>query len=76
MRVKFEYAGTNATVTHLTVFVDVVTGTSRRVKAIRIPWGELTDRKILDEIDKQVRRELMAAWEGPREVGFDLPGID
>nr|CRY97376.1 hypothetical protein [uncultured prokaryote] len=76
MKAKFTYAGSNPTKANLEVFFHVAVGGSTRLRTLRIPWSELSDRKILNEIDAQVRKELMAAWDGPRLVGLDLPGID
>nr|CRY97489.1 hypothetical protein [uncultured prokaryote] len=72
MRVKYEYAGSAGVEKGLLVYVNVVTGTSRRVKPIVVPWSELDDMTILGLIDKAVRKRLMAAWEVEEDVKFDL----
>nr|CRY97473.1 hypothetical protein [uncultured prokaryote] len=72
MRIKYEYAGTNATKTHLTVYVEIVTGSAKVVKSIHIPWSELTDTKILSCVDDELRRELKARWSSYSDCVFDL----
>nr|CRY97396.1 hypothetical protein [uncultured prokaryote] len=72
MRIKHEYAGTNVTKKHLVVWFEVVTGSARVVKELRIPWSELTDVKILGMIDNQVRQELRASWLKYEDTVFDI----
>nr|CRY97404.1 hypothetical protein [uncultured prokaryote] len=72
MRVKYEYAGTNATAKYLVVWFEIVTGSARVIKELRIPWSELSDTKIMGMIDKQVREELKAAWTKYEDCAFDL----
>nr|CRY97388.1 hypothetical protein [uncultured prokaryote] len=72
MRVKYEYAGTNATKKHLVVWFEIVTGSARIIKELRIPWSELSDTKIMGMIDQQVRTELREAWSNYEDCVFDL----
>lgn len=69
MKIRYEFAGTNATEKHLLIYFEIVTGSTRRVETILVPWSEITDQKYLHQIDQQVRKELRAAWEGRDELG-------
>lgn len=69
MKIRYEFAGTNATDKDLMIYFEIVTGSARRVETILVPWSEITDQKYLYHIDQQVRRELKAAWEGRDELG-------
>nr|CRY97382.1 hypothetical protein [uncultured prokaryote] len=72
MRVKYEYAGTNCTKSHLIVWFEIVTGSARVVKELHIPWSELTDRKVLGMLDRQIQKELKESWLRYEDTVFDI----
>nr|CRY97458.1 hypothetical protein [uncultured prokaryote] len=76
MKAKYKYGGCSHSKEKLVVFIEVSVGGSKRVRSIGIPWSELDDMNILAAIDSQIRKRLMAAWQEPADVAFDLPGLD
>lgn len=65
-RVRFE--GVTATEQYVTVYFTVGDRAAKRVREVKVPYGDLLDADVTSGVDREARRRLSALWEASAET--------
>lgn len=68
MRIAYKFAGCYGTPQGLRVLFEVGVAGAKRFEQMTVPWGELTDRDILERLGSAVSARLVAAWDDEPEA--------
>lgn len=65
-RVRFE--GVTATEKYVTVYFTVGDRQAKRVREVKVPYGDLLDAEVVTGINTEASRRLRSLWEGSAET--------